>query len=360
MRIIGIVGARPNFMKIAPIARAFSATEHEFCLVHTGQHYDEKMSDSFFRELEIPEPDINLEVGSASHAVQMAEIMKRFEPVCHEFKPDWVLVVGDVNSTAACSLVATKLGIKVCHVEAGLRSRDRAMPEEINRLVTDAISDLLLTTCEEGDRNLLAEGHPRERVKMVGNPMIDTLSYMLNKAGDRNLPARFYMDPGSFGVVTLHRPSNVDNPELLKNLLGTMDIIQQQLPLVFAIHPRTRKMAEQFGLLRYLESMPNIKLSEPLSYLDFLNLYSQSKLVLTDSGGIQEETSWLDIPCITLRENTERYITVDHGTNYLIGTNRERILQVFETVMKGRAKRRGELPMWDGHAAERIVEAIFE
>ena len=318
------------------------------------------MSDSFFRELEIPEPDINLEVGSASHAVQMAEIMKRFEPVCHEFKPDWVLVVGDVNSTAACSLVATKLGIKVCHVEAGLRSRDRAMPEEINRLVTDAISDLLLTTCEEGDRNLLAEGHPRERVKMVGNPMIDTLSYMLNKAGDRNLPARFYMDPGSFGVVTLHRPSNVDNPELLKNLLGTMDIIQQQLPLVFAIHPRTRKMAEQFGLLRYLESMPNIKLSEPLSYLDFLNLYSQSKLVLTDSGGIQEETSWLDIPCITLRENTERYITVDHGTNYLIGTNRERILQVFETVMKGRAKRRGELPMWDGHAAERIVEAIFE
>jgi len=360
MRIIGVVGARPNFMKIAPLARAFAGGPVEFQIVHTGQHYDAAMSQSFFDELGIPAPDVNLEVGSGTHAVQTAEIIKRFEPVCLERRPDWVLVVGDVNSTAACSLVASKLGIRVCHVEAGLRSRDRGMPEEINRLVTDVLSDLLLTTCDEADRNLLAEGIPGEKIRMVGNTMIDTLARMLPKAAERGLPARLGVEPGSYGVVTLHRPSNVDDPAKLADLLGTLEIVQRELPLVFAIHPRTRKNAAAFGLLAALEALPNLTLCDPLGYLDFLDLYRQSKLVLTDSGGVQEETSWLRIPCVTMRENTERGVTVELGTNYLVGTDRARILGAFREVLDGRGKPGGEIPLWDGRTGERIAALFAE
>ncbi len=360
MKIISIVGARPNFMKIAPMARAFEKSPIDFQIVHTGQHYDKAMSQDFFDQLGIPEPAINLEVGSGSHAVQTAEIMKRFEPVCLEQKPDWVLVVGDVNSTAACSLVASKLGIPVCHVEAGLRSRDRAMPEEINRLVTDVISDLLLTTCFEADRNLMAEGIPAEKIQMVGNTMIDTLAYMLPQAESRRILNRFpHVSPGEYGVVTLHRPSNVDNPAILADLLGTLETVQEQLPLIFAIHPRTRKNISALGMDDRLAAMKNLTLCEPLSYMDFLDLYRQSRMVLTDSGGIQEETSWLKVPCITMRENTERGVTVELGTNYLVGTSREKILAAFADVMSGKGKAGGEIPLWDGRTSERIVK-IFE
>lgn len=359
MRIVAVVGARPNFMKVAPLTRAFADSPVDFKLVHTGQHYDQAMSQSFFDELEIPRPDLNLEVGSGSHAVQTAEIMKRFEPACLELKPDWVLVVGDVNSTAACSLVATKLGIGVCHVEAGLRSRDRAMPEEINRLVTDVISDLLLTTCAEADHNLLAEGIPARKIHMVGNTMIDTLAHMLPKAAQRRTPERFGLAAGGYGVVTLHRPSNVDDPATLADLLGTLEIIQRELPLIFAIHPRTRKNISAFGLEGELARMPGLRFCDPLSYLDFLDLYRQSRLVLTDSGGIQEETSWLRVPCITMRENTERAVTVELGTNYLTGVGRERVLEACGDVLEGRGKPGGEIPLWDGQAALRI-RALFE
>ena len=359
MRIVAVVGARPNFMKVAPLARAFAASPVEMKIVHTGQHYDQAMSQSFFDELDIPRPDLNLEVGSGSHAVQTAEIMRRFEPACEELRPDWVLVVGDVNSTAACGLVASKLGIRVCHVEAGLRSRDRAMPEEINRLVTDVLSDLLLTTCAEADRNLVAEGIPAERVRMVGNTMIDTLAHMLPKAARCGTPARFGLEPGSYGVLTLHRPSNVDQPEILADLLGTLDLVQRELPLVFAIHPRTRKNIAAFGLQGRLDAMADLRLCDPLSYLDFLDLYRQSRIVLTDSGGIQEETSWLRIPCVTMRENTERGVTVELGTNYLTGTARGSVLAAFQEVMAGRGKQGGEIPHWDGRTAERI-RTLFE
>ncbi len=360
MKLLAIVGARPNFMKIAPMARAFAKSPIDFQIVHTGQHYDKAMSQDFFDQLGIPEPAINLEVGSGSHAVQTAEIMKRFEPVCLEHKPDWVLVVGDVNSTAACSLVASKLGIPVCHVEAGLRSRDRKMPEEINRLVTDVISDLLLTTCEEADRNLIAEGIPEEKILMVGNTMIDTLAAMLPQASERRILDRFaHVKPNEYGVVTLHRPSNVDNPDILKDLLGTLEHIQRELPLIFAIHPRTRKNISNAGLDEQIARMTQLTLTEPLSYLDFLDLYRQSKLVLTDSGGIQEETSWLKIPCITMRENTERAVTVELGTNYLVGTSRDKILAAFRDVMGGKGKPGTEIPLWDGKTSERIVK-LFE
>jgi UDP-N-acetylglucosamine 2-epimerase (non-hydrolysing) len=359
MRILAVVGARPNFMKVAPMARAFKSSAVDFTIVHTGQHYDQAMSQSFFDELDIPRPNLNLEVGSGTHAQQTAEIMRRFEPACLELKPDWVLVVGDVNSTAACSLVATKLGIPVCHVEAGLRSRDRAMPEEINRLVTDVISDLLLTTCHEADHNLLAEGIPAEKIHMVGNTMIDTLAHMLPKAAQRQMPGRFGVEPGAYGVVTLHRPSNVDSPEILADLLGTLEAVQSELPLVFAIHPRTRKNIAAFGLQGRLDAMNQVQLCDPLSYLDFLDLYRNSRLVLTDSGGIQEETSWLKIPCITMRENTERGVTVELGTNYLTGVARERILKAFGEVMEGRGKPGGGIPLWDGRAAERICDIFL-
>lgn len=358
MKVINIVGARPNFMKINPLVREMRKQKVNQLLVHTGQHYDQAMSESFFQELGIPEPDINLEVGSGSHAVQTAEIMKRFEQVCLKEKPDLVLVVGDVNSTAACSLVATKLGIAVAHVEAGLRSGDRAMPEEINRLVTDVLADLLLTTSRDADENLLAEGIPAEKIHFVGNTMIDSLVLQLEKAKERNTFRRFQVEEGEYAVLTLHRPSNVDIPEQLDQILDTLNVIQQRLPIVFPVHPRTLSNLERFGLDQKLKQMDGIILAKPLSYLDFMDLYRRAKLVLTDSGGIQEETTFLQIPCITLRENTERPITVTEGTNYLTGTDRDKILNAFEEIMSGGGKH-GTVPeYWDGKAAERIVKTI--
>jgi len=361
LKILNIVGARPNFMKIAPIVREMRRREGEFqpLIVHTGQHYDEAMSDSFFVDLGIPKPDFHLEVGSASHAVQTARIMTAFEPVVVQENPDWVLVVGDVNSTIACALVCAKLGVKVAHVEAGLRSRDRTMPEEINRVLTDAISDLLLTTSEDADENLKQEGIGGDKIKFVGNVMIDSLFYNLEKS--RISKARENLDLGDkdYAVLTLHRPSNVDEKAVFSGLLDALIEIGEKLPVVFPVHPRTKANIEKFGFAeRVAES--NIKLIEPLGYLDFMNLYSGARLVLTDSGGLQEETTALGIPCLTLRENTERPITIELGTNQLVGTNPNKIKQAAFSILESSSKTGAKIPpLWDGHAAERICEALL-
>ncbi len=372
MKILLVVGARPNFMKIAPVVAAMRAwnVRHperafDYRLVHTGQHYDEKMYDAFFRDLQIPQPDVNLEVGSGSHAVQTAEVMIRFEKVCLEERPDWVLVVGDVNSTMAATLVAVKLGIWVCHVEAGLRSRDRSMPEEINRLVTDALADLLLTTSRDADENLAAEGVPEGRIRFVGNVMIDTLRAQLDRLPEVN-PTRL-VPPGSrYGVVTLHRPSNVDDRATFAGILGALEEIAEGLPLVFPIHPRTRKMAASFGLDQHFRELDpaaavlgsGIHVTEPLGYHTFLNLWKDAVLVLTDSGGLQEETTALGIPCLTLRENTERPVTVWEGTNTLVGIDPQAIRSAAAQALDGGGKT-GRIPeYWDGKASERIVEEL--
>ena len=348
MRIINVAGARPNFMKIAPLMEALRATGGiEPVLVHTGQHYDERMSDLFFRQLGIPEPDINLEVGSASHAVQTAEIMKAFEPVVLERKPDVVLVVGDVNSTVACGMVAVKLGVKLAHVEAGLRSFDRTMPEEINRLLTDAISDLMFCTEQSGVDHLRGEGVPDEKVHLVGNVMIDTLLANKAKADASTILEELGIGDGGHAALTLHRPSNVDDPA-----------VQQQMPVIFPIHPRTRSRLSESALGGRVEAMANLRLIDPIGYLDFLRLTSSARLVLTDSGGIQEETTILKVPCLTLRENTERPITCELGSNRLVGTQTEAILAAYRDVVEGRLPAGRTPPLWDGHAAERIAEVL--
>ncbi len=365
LRILCIVGARPNFMKIAPLMRVFRSAPETFDarLVHTGQHYDEAMKDAFFRQLNIPEPDIDLGVGSGSHAVQTAEIMRRFEPVLDDLAPDFVLVVGDVNSTIACALVATKKDIAVVHVEAGLRSGDRRMPEEINRVLTDQISDLLFTTEPDGESNLLHEGVAAERIHFVGNVMIDTL--LANR--ERAVPAaatlsgipRFSSDVSNFGVLTLHRPSNVDDPVVLQRLLEALVDLSERVPLVFPIHPRTRARIAETGLSPLLENS-RIGLTEPLGYLQLLGLMSEARLVLTDSGGLQEETTALGVPCITLRENTERPITVTQGTNTIVGTDVAKIRACFDDVLATGGKA-GRVPaLWDGRAAERIAVVLSE
>jgi len=350
-------------MKIAPLMRVFRADPRTFDarLLHTGQHYDEAMKASFFRQLQIPEPDIDLGVGSGSHAQQTAEIMRRFEPVLDEIRPDVVLVVGDVNSTIACALVATKKNVAVIHVEAGLRSWDRGMPEEINRVLTDQISDLLFTTEPDGESNLLREGVAAEKIHFVGNVMIDTL--LANKA--RAVPAEqtlteipgFAGDVSAFGLLTLHRPSNVDDPAVLRGVLQTLTELSERLPLVFPIHPRTRARIQEAGLTTLLASS-RIALTEPLGYLQLLGLMARARVVLTDSGGLQEETTALGIPCITLRENTERPITVSEGTNTIVGTDPGRIRTCFDDVLQTGGKG-GRVPaLWDGRAAERIAQVI--
>lgn len=365
LRVVCIVGARPNFMKIAPLMRVFRADSANFdaYLVHTGQHYDEAMKDAFFRQLNIPEPDIDLGVGSGTHAVQTAEIMRRFEPVLDDLAPDLVLVVGDVNSTIACALVATKKDISVVHVEAGLRSGDRRMPEEVNRVLTDQISDLLFTTEPDGESNLLREGVDRSRVHFVGNVMIDTL--LANRV--RAIPAAqtladiegFSADTSDFGLLTLHRPSNVDNPAVLRRLLETLVEISERLPLVFPIHPRTRARVKDAGLDSLL-ARGRIGLTEPLGYLQLLGIMEKSRLILTDSGGLQEESTALGVPCITLRENTERPITVTEGTNTIVGTDKAKIRSCFDDVMASGGKA-GRIPdLWDGQAAERIAARLLE
>ena len=361
LKVINVVGARPNFMKVAPIVAAMKKRPARFqpLVVHTGQHYDSAMSDSFFQDLELPQPDTHLGVGSASHAVQTAEVMKRFEPVVLAEQPDWVLVVGDVNSTLACALVCVKLGVKVAHVEAGLRSRDRTMPEEINRLLTDQIADLLFTPSTDADENLLAEGIPRERIRFVGNVMIDSLQKNLTVASHLQTKEQLGLTGLDYALLTLHRPSNVDLRESFEPILSALEVIASKLPIVFPVHPRTRKTIAELGLTDRVESIKNLRTIDPLGYLDFLNLSSGARLVLTDSGGIQEETTALGIPCLTLRENTERPITVEMGTNVVVGTDTTKIIAEATAALNGSAKKTArQPPLWDGHTSERILDAL--
>lgn len=366
--MICVVGARPNFMKMAPILRAFAAHHPAIptLLVHTGQHYDKDMNDRLFEDLRLPQPDINLEVGSGTHAVQTAEVMRRFEPVLDTYKPSCVLVVGDVNSTLACTLVSVKKDVPVVHVEAGLRSYDRGMPEEVNRVLTDQIADRLYTTERSALDNLTREGIDSGRVCFVGNVMIDSLlsnrefahppEKTLSAAGiDRALLA----GPNAYAVITLHRPSNVDQPETLRHLLEILREVSQKLPLVFALHPRTRANIDRFGLGE-LVSSPHIALLPPQGYLEMLGLMAGAKLVLTDSGGLQEETTALGIPCLTMRGNTERPITVEQGSNTLVGSNRQAILGGVDDILAGGGKS-GRIPeYWDGRAAERIAADLAQ
>ncbi len=364
-QVLCVVGARPNFMKIAPIMRAFARPESSLAarLLHTGQHYDEAMKHAFFEQLNIPEPEVDLGVGSGSHAQQTAEIMKRFEPELDRERPLVVLVVGDVNSTIACALVAVKKDIPVIHVEAGLRSGDRGMPEEINRILTDQLSDLLFITEESARGNLAREGIADEKIHFVGNVMIDTLLYNLPhavpSAATLNDIGEAPVNASGYGLVTLHRPSNVDDPEVLDRLLGVLARISERTPLVFPLHPRTRARIESAGFERRLEDSSIITIP-PQGYLEMLGLMKDARVVLTDSGGIQEETTALGIPCITLRENTERPITISQGTNTIVGTDENKIMACYEDVMATGGKR-GRVPeLWDGRSAERIVDVIHQ
>ena len=356
MKILNIVGARPNFMKIAPLIRAFSRHAGvQPLIVHTGQHYDAGLSDVFFRELGIPAPDHALGVGSSSsREEQIAKISAAFEPVLEREHPQLVLVVGDVNSTIACASVAKKHNVPVAHVEAGLRSFDQEMPEEHNRVATDRISDFLYVTEESGMRNLAREGAPGVAV-LVGNCMIDTLVCDLDRARASSKRRELGLEPGAYVVSTFHRPSNVDTPEALRGLLETLGVITSIAPLVLPLHPRTRKSMEKFGLSAELNAVPRLTLCEPLGYVDFIGLVDQSLAAVTDSGGIQEETTYLGIPCLTMRENTERPVTVDVGTNTLIGSDRNSLAHHLSQIRSGTYKKGAIPPLWDGKAAERIA-----
>ena len=363
MKIINVVGARPNLMKMAPIVTELARYPGEFdqLLVHTGQHYDERMSHLFFEQLGLPRPDINLEVGSGSHGAQSGRIMAAFEDVCLEEQPDLVIVVGDVNSTMACAITAKKLGIQVAHVEAGLRSRDMSMPEEINRICTDAVSDQLFTTDRFANQNLLREGIAEERIHFVGNVMIDTLERHRAAAEELDLLRQLGLEKGRFATLTLHRPSNVDDRDVVLGILEALRAISNECTIVFPAHPRTRKMIEQFELSSFFNTgkkVEGIWLAEPLGYLEFLHLNINARMVLTDSGGLQEETTVLGVPCLTLRHNTERPITCTEGTNQIVGNQKESILKAARQILDG-AVVTGRVPKkWDGKAAERIVNVL--
>jgi UDP-N-acetylglucosamine 2-epimerase (non-hydrolysing) len=352
-------------MKIAPIIEAMNQHPDQInhLLVHTGQHYDVQMSKGFFDDLEIPKPDIDLGVGSGTHAEQTARIMMGFEKVCLKEKPDLVVVVGDVNSTMACAITAKKLGIRVAHVEAGLRSRDMSMPEEINRLCTDILSDYLFTTDHFADENLKKEGVPEEKIFFVGNVMVDTLVKYKEKARNLKLIEKLNLTPGGYTLMTLHRPSNVDDKGALQGILEALTEIAEKTPIVFPIHPRTRKMAQQFDLDHYFNNGDNVTgiwITDPLGYIAFLHLSMNARMVLTDSGGLQEEATFLGVPCITLRQNTERPITCTTGTNVIVGNNKEKILTAARDVLKGRASA-GNIPeKWDGKTAQRIITILLE
>lgn len=354
MKFLHVVGARPNFMKAAPVYRSLAERGHEQVLVHTGQHYDTLMSDVFFKALEIPNPDESLNVGSDSHAQQTAAIMSRFEPVVIAHNPDIVLVYGDVNSTVAAALVCSKLGIRVAHVESGLRSFDRSMPEEINRLVTDQLADILFTPSADGNENLVREGVAKEKVFLVGNVMIDTLIRFLPQA-DKMFPRlKKELSLDSYGLITLHRPSNVDEESIFLPMLQVLDSLSRELPLIFPVHPRTR----QKWAARLEQCNPNLRVIAPLGYLEFLALQKNARVVITDSGGIQEETTYLGTPCLTLRENTERPITVTLGTNVLIGRDWGLLQQHFHEALTGGQKKVDCIPLWDGKASERIANIL--
>ena len=350
MHILHVVGARPNFMKVVPVLNALRDRENVAqTLVHTGQHYDINMSDVFFQQLAIQTPDVNLAVGSGTPAKQTAEIMMRLEPVLVERQPDIVLVYGDVNSTVATALVCAKLGIQIGHVEAGLRSFDRTMPEEVNRLVTDQLADMLFTPSEDGNENLGREGIPTKKIFLVGNVMIDSLVRLLPLAQKTMLKGL----PERYALVTLHRPANVDDGAVLKGILESLLEVNRELTVVFPAHPRTRQRIVDFGL-----NTGQLRLLEPCSYVDFLGLQSRATVVITDSGGIQEETTYLGVPCLTVRENTERPITVSMGTNVLVGRNRERLRTELFLVLEGKAKKGTVPPLWDGHSGERIADIL--
>lgn len=357
-RILSVVGARPNFMKVAPIHRAFAAyaktITHE--ILHTGQHYDASMSDAFFRDLDMPQPAFFLGVGSGSHAEQTARVMIGFDEVCRDHRPDYVIVVGDVNSTIACALTAVKHGIRVAHVEAGLRSFDRGMPEEINRLATDAIVDDLFVTEQSGVDHLVHDGVAQSRIHFVGNTMIDSLHYALPRAERSTIMQTVDVSPRQFALITLHRPSNVDNAEQLAMLTDVLNVIALHTTVVFPVHPRTRKNIREWGIESTLS--PGVKLIDPAGYVDFLSLMKNASFVLTDSGGIQEETTALRVPCITARTTTERPVTVEIGTNVLVQPEKGSILQAVDAIIAGKG-RPGIIPdLWDGHAAERIAAII--
>jgi len=361
MKILNVVGARPNFMKIAPLMAEYGRRQGvESFLVHTGQHYDEAMSRLFFSELGIPQPDVNLEVGSATHAVQTAEIMKRFEPVVVRYQPDVVVVVGDVNSTIACGLVAVKLGIRLAHVEAGLRSFDRSMPEEINRVLTDAISDFLFCTEQSGIENLLNEGIPKDKVHFVGNVMIDTLLSNRAKAQESTILDRLGVDGSRYALLTLHRPANVDDPQTFGSILDAVEVILKDMPVVFPVHPRTRANLSSGAVGVRVGQMAGLRLTEPLGYLDFLRLMCSASVVLTDSGGIQDETTILKVPCLTLRDNTERPVTVTCGSNRIVGRDRRLILAAYRDAINPNGRRFQTPPLWDGQAARRIVDVLIQ
>jgi len=357
MKLLHIVGARPNFMKAAPVIHVLDheSSVHQM-LIHTGQHYDANMSEVFFRELDIPEPDLNLEVGSGTHGRQTAQIMMRFEEVVLENRPDLVLVYGDVNSTAATAMVCAKLWIPVGHVEAGLRSFDRSMPEEINRVITDQIADVLFTPSRDGDTNLLAEGVSQDKIHFVGNVMIDTLIHLLPKAEThwetdqiREWRERKYI------LVTIHRPSNVDEPAVLTEIMKTLGAISERLPVLFPVHPRTAKALKRMG---YTKKNSNFHLMDPIGYLDFLALQQNATAVITDSGGIQEETTYLGVPCLTVRKNTERPVTLTTGTNILVGQDMEKLRIEMDRILSGESKKGALPPLWDGHASARIAQII--
>jgi UDP-N-acetylglucosamine 2-epimerase (non-hydrolysing) len=388
MKIILVVGARPNFMKIAPLVRAIekhnalaaSSGQHiEYLLVHTGQHYDFNMSDAFFKDLKLPKPHIYLGVGSGTHAEQTGKVMIEFERVLFEEKTDLVVVVGDVNSTLACTLTSVKLNIPVAHVEAGLRSFDRTMPEEINRLVTDALSAYLFTPSPDGDENLLREGIPREKIYRVGDIMVDSLLYHLEEAKRSDIFARLGLLKGAianpdsvvpYALLTLHRPSNVDEEDSFKKIVAALDIIAERIPIIFPVHPRTKKQLSLLGVEETIRfhniqekvdlSSPGIHGLDPLGYLDFLSLMTRAKLVLTDSGGIQEETTVLGIPCLTLRDTTERPITIKEGTNILVWNDTQKIVEEAFKILDGKGKKAKMPEYWDGKTAERIIKILAD
>lgn len=361
-RILVVAGARPNFIKIAPLVVEFNNYKDffEVFLVHTGQHYDFEMSEIFFQNLEIPNPDIYLNVGNGSHAAQTAKIMTAFEKVVLKEQPDLIVVVGDVNSTLACSLVASKLNTKIAHIEAGLRSFDREMPEEINRIVTDSLSDYLFVSEGSGLKNLKKEGINSNKIHFVGNIMIDTLLANMNIINQSNILEKLNLTKNEYSIMTLHRPSNVDSEEALLEILDILNSISEKIKIVYPIHPRPKKMIKAYNFSKKFEGLKNLLFIEPLGYIDFVKLVKDSNFVLTDSGGIQEETTILKVPCLTMRENTERPVTIKKGTNYLVGRDKNKILKCINKFMKGKVKSEGIPALWDGSTAKRIVKILEE